>query len=204
MRVSNVERCAAGVAAPVQAAAITIRFADFSRYCPARFASSASAGSASSPIWRSSRSSSLTALHPLWRAACFAAVGDAGDLAAQPRADLRSQRPPRRRGSDALRRGRRRRPGRELRRIRRPRRHRSRPPSPQLAVLVGAAAGALVSYSGQALFAFRPRRPAAVRRDRHMTVSEHDRRCRSLRDRRRARRPHRGLLPDQGRAAPSS
>ncbi len=32
--------------------------------------------------------------------------------------------------------------------------------SPQLAVIVGAAAGALVSYSGQALFAFRPR-PAA-------------------------------------------
>ena len=31
---------------------------------------------------------------------------------------------------------------------------------PQLAVLIGAAAGALVSYSGQALFAFRPRRHA--------------------------------------------
>lgn len=31
---------------------------------------------------------------------------------------------------------------------------------PQLAVLAGAAAGALVSYFGQALFAFRPRRPA--------------------------------------------
>lgn len=31
---------------------------------------------------------------------------------------------------------------------------------PQLAVLVGAAAGALVSYSGQALFAFRPPRCA--------------------------------------------
>jgi len=30
---------------------------------------------------------------------------------------------------------------------------------PQLAVLCGAAAGATVSYSGQALFAFRPRRP---------------------------------------------
>ena len=30
---------------------------------------------------------------------------------------------------------------------------------PQLAVLIGAAAGALVSYNGQALFAFRPRRP---------------------------------------------
>ena len=29
---------------------------------------------------------------------------------------------------------------------------------PQLAVVIGAAAGALVSYSGQALFAFRPRR----------------------------------------------
>jgi hypothetical protein len=28
---------------------------------------------------------------------------------------------------------------------------------PQLAVLIGAAAGALISYSGQALFAFRPR-----------------------------------------------
>jgi putative flippase GtrA len=31
---------------------------------------------------------------------------------------------------------------------------------PQLAVLCGAAAGAIVSYSGQALFAFRPPRPA--------------------------------------------
>ncbi len=31
---------------------------------------------------------------------------------------------------------------------------------PQLAVLIGAAAGALVSYSGQAMFAFRPRRHA--------------------------------------------
>jgi putative flippase GtrA len=28
---------------------------------------------------------------------------------------------------------------------------------PQLAVIIGAACGALVSYSGQALFAFRPR-----------------------------------------------
>jgi putative flippase GtrA len=34
-------------------------------------------------------------------------------------------------------------------------------PLPQLAVLIGAACGAIVSYSGQALFAFRPRRPAA-------------------------------------------
>ncbi|HML06627.1 MAG TPA: GtrA family protein [Xanthobacteraceae bacterium] len=33
---------------------------------------------------------------------------------------------------------------------------------PQLAVLIGAAAGALVSYSGQALFAFRPRRRTAA------------------------------------------
>ena len=32
---------------------------------------------------------------------------------------------------------------------------------PQLAVIVGAACGALVSYSGQALFAFRPRTVAA-------------------------------------------
>lgn len=32
-------------------------------------------------------------------------------------------------------------------------------PVPQLAVLSGAAAGAAVSYSGQALFAFRPNRP---------------------------------------------
>lgn len=32
-------------------------------------------------------------------------------------------------------------------------------PVPQLAVLCGAAAGAAVSYSGQALFAFRPNRP---------------------------------------------
>ena len=30
---------------------------------------------------------------------------------------------------------------------------------PQLAVIAGAACGALVSYSGQALFAFRPRTP---------------------------------------------
>jgi putative flippase GtrA len=30
---------------------------------------------------------------------------------------------------------------------------------PQLAVIAGSAAGALVSYSGQTLFAFRPRRP---------------------------------------------
>jgi len=30
---------------------------------------------------------------------------------------------------------------------------------PQLAVMIGAACGALVSYSGQALFAFRPHRP---------------------------------------------
>ncbi len=35
-------------------------------------------------------------------------------------------------------------------------------PVPQLAVLIGAAAGALVSYNGQALFAFRPRQPAAA------------------------------------------
>lgn len=33
-------------------------------------------------------------------------------------------------------------------------------PIPQLAVLCGAAAGAVVSYSGQAMFAFRPHRPA--------------------------------------------
>jgi len=33
-------------------------------------------------------------------------------------------------------------------------------PAPQLAVIGGAAAGALVSYLGQALFAFRPRHPA--------------------------------------------
>ena len=32
--------------------------------------------------------------------------------------------------------------------------------APQLAVVIGAAGGAIVSYSGQALFAFRPRRPA--------------------------------------------
>ena len=32
--------------------------------------------------------------------------------------------------------------------------------TPQLAVIVGAACGALVSYSGQKLFAFRPRTPA--------------------------------------------
>jgi putative flippase GtrA len=31
---------------------------------------------------------------------------------------------------------------------------------PQLAVIIGAACGALVSYSGQALFAFRPRTPS--------------------------------------------
>jgi putative flippase GtrA len=31
---------------------------------------------------------------------------------------------------------------------------------PQFAVIVGAAAGALISYSGQALFAFQPRQPA--------------------------------------------
>ena len=30
---------------------------------------------------------------------------------------------------------------------------------PQLALLVGAASGAVVSYAGQSLFAFRPRRP---------------------------------------------
>jgi putative flippase GtrA len=36
--------------------------------------------------------------------------------------------------------------------------------APQLAVLIGAACGALVSYSGQALFAFRPHRPAALTR----------------------------------------
>jgi putative flippase GtrA len=33
---------------------------------------------------------------------------------------------------------------------------------PQLAVVIGAAAGTLVSYNGQALFAFRPRSPAAT------------------------------------------
>jgi putative flippase GtrA len=41
-------------------------------------------------------------------------------------------------------------------------------PTPQLAVIVGAAAGALVSYSGQKLFAFRPHaaaaRPQTIRR----------------------------------------
>ena len=36
---------------------------------------------------------------------------------------------------------------------------------PQLAVIVGAACGALVSYSGQALFAFRPRRSAPGRQN---------------------------------------
>jgi putative flippase GtrA len=36
-------------------------------------------------------------------------------------------------------------------------------PEPQLAVLIGAAGGALVSYSGQMLFAFRPHRPAATK-----------------------------------------
>lgn len=35
-------------------------------------------------------------------------------------------------------------------------------PVPQLAVLVGAAAGAVFSYNGQALFAFRPRKSAAT------------------------------------------
>jgi hypothetical protein len=30
---------------------------------------------------------------------------------------------------------------------------------PQLAVIAGSAAGAIVSYTGQALFAFRPRKP---------------------------------------------
>jgi len=35
--------------------------------------------------------------------------------------------------------------------------------APQLAVLIGAACGALVSYSGQALFAFRPHRPDAIK-----------------------------------------
>jgi len=35
------------------------------------------------------------------------------------------------------------------------------PAIPQLAVLCGAAAGAIISYSGQVLFAFRPQRPAA-------------------------------------------
>jgi putative flippase GtrA len=35
---------------------------------------------------------------------------------------------------------------------------------PQLALLVGAVTGALVSYSGQALFAFRPQTPAAAPR----------------------------------------
>jgi putative flippase GtrA len=34
---------------------------------------------------------------------------------------------------------------------------------PQLAVILGAACGALVSYSGQALFAFRPHRPRPPR-----------------------------------------
>ena len=34
---------------------------------------------------------------------------------------------------------------------------------PQLAVIIGAACGALVSYSGQALFAFRPRTPPPSR-----------------------------------------
>jgi putative flippase GtrA len=33
---------------------------------------------------------------------------------------------------------------------------------PQLAVLIGATAGALVSYGGQAAFAFRPVKPAAI------------------------------------------
>jgi len=33
---------------------------------------------------------------------------------------------------------------------------------PQLALLAGAAAGALFSYKGQALFAFRPEKPAAI------------------------------------------
>jgi len=36
--------------------------------------------------------------------------------------------------------------------------------TPQLAVLIGAAAGALVSYNGQALFAFRPRTPRRPQR----------------------------------------
>jgi putative flippase GtrA len=36
-------------------------------------------------------------------------------------------------------------------------------PAPQLAVIVGAACGALVSYSGQKLFAFRPHVPAVGR-----------------------------------------
>lgn len=35
-------------------------------------------------------------------------------------------------------------------------------PLPQLAVLIGAIAGALVSYVGQSLFAFRPHRPASA------------------------------------------
>lgn len=38
--------------------------------------------------------------------------------------------------------------------------------APQLAVLIGAACGALVSYSGQALFAFRPHRPDAGQQSR--------------------------------------
>ena len=68
---------------------------------------------------------------------------------------------------------------------------------PQLAVLFGAASGALVSYSGQALFAFRPRRS-------RLSAPGHDRRCRSVRDRRRAGRADRSLLSHQERAARSS
>jgi putative flippase GtrA len=35
-------------------------------------------------------------------------------------------------------------------------------PTPQLAVLIGAMAGALVSYGGQTAFAFRPAKPVAI------------------------------------------
>ena len=68
-------------------------------------------------------------------------------------------RPPHRRRSHALRRRRRLGPGGELCGLRRPGRHRVTA-LPQLAVIAGAACGALVSYSGQALFAF-GRAPAA-------------------------------------------
>ncbi len=45
----------------------------------------------------------------------------------------------------------------ELRAFRGPHRHALLSAVPQLALVAGAAGGALVSYAGQALFAFRPR-----------------------------------------------
>ena len=157
MRVSNLEFGAAEAQRPRMQPPSTIPFADFSRSCRDRFASSASAGSVSSPILRSLRWSSRMGLSARARLISLAV---ATLVTWRLNRALTFDRSGRRAADEAMR----------YAAVAAAAQAMSYgvfavlvvtllAATPQLAVIVGAAAGALVSYSGQALFAFRPRHP---------------------------------------------